>query len=171
MTPGVGPLRYIRLLGGIMQIGFMAAIAGSGNLAFLNWLTMIPGIACLDDAFFEWIIPFYTAPEAPAAASDEDWRMWSTNLVVRVAMEVTLVYIILTCSWPVIENLLQLNRRRQVMNASFGPWKIINTYGAFGSVGKVRCEAIVSASHDGETWHEFHFNAKPGRLDRRPVLI
>eukprot|EP00450_Noctiluca_scintillans_P020013 CAMPEP_0194508668 /NCGR_PEP_ID=MMETSP0253-20130528/39048_1 /TAXON_ID=2966 /ORGANISM="Noctiluca scintillans" /LENGTH=727 /DNA_ID=CAMNT_0039351735 /DNA_START=64 /DNA_END=2244 /DNA_ORIENTATION=+ len=48
-------------------------------------------------------------------------------------------------SMPVIENLLS---QRQVMNASFGPaWlrqlRVLNTYGAFGSVGKGRYEPVV----------------------------
>ena len=40
------------------------------------------------------------------------------------------------------------------MNASFGAFKLVNTYGAFGSVGEARYEPIVSLSHDGRTWHE-----------------
>ena len=45
--------------------------------------------------------------------------------VVNIVMTLTLVYL----SLPVVVNLLT---SRQQMNASFGPLKVLNTYGAFG---------------------------------------
>ena len=36
-----------------------------------------------------------------------------------------------------VKNLLQLEGR-QMMNASFGAFRLVNTYGAFGNVGKER---------------------------------
>ena len=56
------------------------------------------------------------------------------------------------------------------MNGSFGAFRLVNTYGAFGSVGEARYEAIVSASHDGVTWHELDFPCKPGTVTRRPCF-
>eukprot|EP00747_Dinoflagellata_sp_TGD_P062070 gnl/TRDRNA2_/TRDRNA2_152805_c2_seq1.p1 gnl/TRDRNA2_/TRDRNA2_152805_c2~~gnl/TRDRNA2_/TRDRNA2_152805_c2_seq1.p1 ORF type:complete len:240 (+),score=37.32 gnl/TRDRNA2_/TRDRNA2_152805_c2_seq1:94-720(+) len=73
-------------------------------------------------------------------------------------------------SVPVVKNLLQLGGKHQKMNASFGSFRLVNTYGAFGNVGHERYEAIVSVSHDGHTWHELEFPCKPGLLDRPPCL-
>jgi len=168
LLPGFGYLRYLRLAGGILQIGFMLNIAISGNLAFLNWLTIIPPIACLDDAFFESI---FGTSGTDNTEKTENNVFYYLEMATRLVMDFSLCYLVLTASFPVIANLLQLGGRSQVMNTSYGPWKILNTYGAFGSVGERRFEPIVSASHDGETWHEFHFKAKPGRLDKRPVSI
>merc|ERR1712176_736091 len=153
----------MRRIGGVMQIGYMLAIAISGNLAFLNWETMIPAFACLDDGLFQ----FFGIVPNPAGRK-KDW--WNYRLMFRVAMDSVLAYFVLTASWPVVDNLLQISGK-QVMNASFGPWKIVNTYGAFGSVGHARFEPVVAASHDGKTWHEFEFKCKPTTLSRRPCSI
>ena len=67
---------------------------------------------------------------------------------------------------PVVKNLLQLDGG-QAMNASYDPLKLVNTYGAFGSVGERRYEPIVSVSTDGDTWHEIEFPCKPGDVRRR----
>jgi hypothetical protein len=40
-----------------------------------------------------------------------------------------------------VKNLLS---QQQAMNRSFDQWHISNTYGAFGSIGKVRTEVIYS---------------------------
>ena len=51
LVPGVrGPLRALRRAGGALQALFMVNIALSGNLAFLNHLTVVPALAALDDA-------------------------------------------------------------------------------------------------------------------------
>ena len=55
-------------------------------------------------------------------------------------------------SIPVVNNLLQRGGSRQVMNTSFGAFRLVNTYGAFGNVGQARYEAVVSVTHDGQTW-------------------
>eukprot|EP00662_Eupelagonemidae_sp_cell21_P057149 gene57149-biopygen42717 len=54
------------------------------------------------------------------------------------------------------------------MNASFDRWRLVNTYGAFGSVGEQRNEVIVSLAHNTTTWHEVEFRCKPGSPRRRP---
>ena len=55
----------------------------------------------------------------------------------------------------------------QAMNASFNPFHIVNTYGAFGSVSRRRIEVIVEGTTDDPsepdaTWIEYAFKAKPG---------
>jgi hypothetical protein len=61
----------------------------------------------------------------------------------------------------------------QVMNTSFNPLQIVNTYGAFGSVTRERYEIIVEgtdAENPGEraVWREYEFKGKPGDPSRRP---
>mmetsp|Transcript_25854 Transcript_25854/g.39723 ORF Transcript_25854/g.39723 Transcript_25854/m.39723 type:complete len:214 (+) Transcript_25854:126-767(+) len=82
-----------------------------------------------------------------------------------------LVILILVLSQPVIANLLQWdNNGRQVMNASFDAFRLVNTYGAFGSVGEARYEAIISISNNQEQWTELEFPCKPGNVKRRPCF-
>jgi len=72
-------------------------------------------------------------------------------------------------SIPVVKNLLS---ERQVMNGSFGPLRLVNTYGAFGDVDEIRYEFIVSAASDLEgPWKEYEFKVKPGNVMKRPRFI
>jgi hypothetical protein len=59
----------------------------------------------------------------------------------------------------------------QVMNTSFDRLHLMNTYGAFGSVGRVRNEIVIEGSADGTTWKAYEFLAKPGDPRRRPAFI
>ena len=56
------------------------------------------------------------------------------------------------------------------MNASFNTLRLVNTYGAFGSVGEARYEPIISISHDGRMWHKIEFPCTPGSVTRRPCF-
>ena len=63
------------------------------------------------------------------------------------------------------------------MNTSFEPFRIVNTYGAFGSVTKTRHEVIFKGARvadkvdENTTWLEYEFKCKPGSVSRRPCLI
>ena len=62
------------------------------------------------------------------------------------------------------------------MNSSFDPLDLVNTYGAFGTVGRERDEIIFEGTNDavitGETkWKEYEFVAKPSDPNRRPPFI
>ncbi len=62
------------------------------------------------------------------------------------------------------------------MNTSFDPLRLVNTYGAFGSVGRTRYEVIVEGTVDAVTtpatqWREYAFKAKPGDVRRRPPQL
>jgi hypothetical protein len=72
-------------------------------------------------------------------------------------------------SLPVVKN---LRSKEQLMNASFDPLRLVNSYGAFGIVDEVREEFIVSAASDLESpWREYQFKVKPGDVMRKPRFI
>lgn len=56
------------------------------------------------------------------------------------------------------------------MNASFNSFRLVNTYGAFGSVGEARYEPIIAVSNDGDNWTELELPCKPGNISRRPCF-
>jgi hypothetical protein len=64
---------------------------------------------------------------------------------------------------------------RQLMNASFEPLHLVNTYGAFGSIGRERYEIIVEGSGDAAmldgSWRAYEFKGKPGDPMRMPPQI
>lgn len=86
----------------------------------------------------------------------------------RRLMNLIMTVIILYLSYPVVMNILSPN---QQMNASFHPFRIVNTYGAFGTVTKVRNEVILQGTDavllDEKTvWRDFEFACKPGDINR-----
>lgn len=60
------------------------------------------------------------------------------------------------------------------MNASFNRWRLVNAYGAFGTVTKQRIEIVVEGTLDedphapDERWLEYGFKGKPGDVRRLP---
>ena len=158
-------LTNFRRLGGFIQAGFMVNIILSGNFAFLNHITIVPALAALDDSCFpKWLQRFvYHKKQVNISLMQKPGIM-------RSLIDFSLLALIGTLSVPVVSNLLQLDGKHQVMNASFSSFKLVNSYGAFGSVGMSRYEPILSVSNDGQEWTELEFPCKPGRVDRRPCF-
>jgi len=164
---GVFGPRRLRLMAGSLIVLFQSILIASGNLSFLNWLTLIIALACFDDQALLAVVPIkwrqttqarlaLLAPAEPARG--------------RRAVSVALALVIGVLSLNPIVNLLS---PRQAMNASFDPFNLVNTYGAFGSVSRERYEVIIegtrSASIDEHSeWKEYELPCKPGRVDRRP---
>jgi hypothetical protein len=72
-----------------------------------------------------------------------------------------------------VANLLSSAQR---MNTSFDPFELVNTYGAFGSVGRERREIVFEGTDAEELgpealWREYELPAKPGAVNRRPCWI
>ena len=128
----------------------------SGNFAWLNAITIILAFSAFDDAALERILPVgHSALELP----------------LPYAVVVLLVSgLVVVLSYRPAKNLISSG---QLMNSSFDPLHLVNTYGAFGSVTKRRYEVIVEGT-DGDpsdrsaAWREYEFRAKPGNVMRRP---
>ncbi|XP_015446676.1 lipase maturation factor 1 isoform X2 [Pteropus alecto] len=94
--------------------------------------------------------------------------------MVRQTVNLALGVLVAWLSIPVVLNLLS---PKQVMNTSFSPLRIVNTYGAFGSITRERTEVILqgtaspNASAPDAVWEDYEFKCKPGDLRRRPCLI
>jgi hypothetical protein len=62
------------------------------------------------------------------------------------------------------------------MNASYNPFHLVGTYGAFGSITRTRYEVIVEGTADASltpatAWREYEFKGKPGDTSRMPAQI
>ena len=128
----------------------------SGNFSWLNVLTMTLAIASLDDAALGRVLTL-----EPHWVATDPWHAW---LVVGVTI------VVLLLSYRPARNLLS---RDQLMNTSFDPLHLVNTYGAFGSITKERYEIVVEGTDEpvltpSTTWMEYEFKAKPGDVRRRP---
>jgi len=65
---------------------------------------------------------------------------------------------------------------RQLMNGSFDAFNLVNTYGAFGSVGRVRREVILEGTSDqtigdATQWREYPLKCQPGDVERAPCFV
>lgn len=162
--------RKLRIAGGIIQIIFQFILILSGNLSFLNWLTMLPAIYCLDDAFLSKVFsPGYTI--SASIASYHHLLVSAAGIGQITRKCVTFIFAALTIqlSRPVVKNLMS---KKQLMNASFDPLRLVNTYGAFGTVEEERIELVVEGSeHYNGPWKEYQFKVKPGDVTRRPRFL
>ncbi|MCU1380944.1 MAG: putative integral rane protein, partial [Acidimicrobiales bacterium] len=92
-----------------------------------------------------------------------DGPVWHQALVVALTAGVVVL------SYRPARNLLS---RHQAMNAAFDPLHLVNTYGAFGSITRVRQEVIVEGADDLDgPWLEYQFKGKPGDPMRRPRQV
>ena len=157
------PVPSWRRAGAWIQIIFQITLISTGNLSFLNWLTMVPALACLDDAYLaKWFPSLWVHKASVAALSARP----SVSRQVITCLFSTLVAFL---SIPVVKNLLS---KRQLMNASFDPLRLINTYGAFGTVDEERLEYIISAASDVDgPWKEYQFKVKRGDIWRKPRFL
>ncbi|MEH0637744.1 lipase maturation factor family protein [Streptomyces bottropensis] len=124
----------------------------SGNFAWLNWITIVLALSAVD---FGSPAPDPDTPGTP---------LWYTVLVLAVAA------LLLGLSYHPVRNMIS---RRQVMNRSFDPLHLVNSYGAFGSVSRVRYEVVIEGTADdvpreGSEWREYEFRGKPGDPRRWP---
>ncbi|BBX22703.1 membrane protein [Mycolicibacter terrae] len=133
-------------------------LVASGNFAWLNWVTIVLAAGALDQSWFTGLLPGLPAPAMPGPPA------WFTAVVITFA-----VLVVVLSYWPV-RNLASRNQR---MNASFNPFHLVNTYGAFGTVGRSRREVVIEGTAEAEltertVWREYEFKGKPGALDRLP---
>ncbi|WP_327699222.1 lipase maturation factor family protein [Streptomyces sp. NBC_00459] len=123
----------------------------SGNFAWLNWITIVLALSAV------------RLPDT-APTPSPDAPLWYEIVVLAVGTA------LVALSYRPVRNMLS---RRQVMNRSFDPLHLVNTYGAFGSVSRVRYEVIVEGTADDvpredSDWREYEFKGKPGDPRRRP---
>ena len=161
--------RKARHVAGVLMAGFQGVLIISGNLSFLNWLTIVPCLACFDDTFWARFLPRPLVVRAKAAGDAAASR---TPSPAAEFAAVALAFVVAILS---IEPVMNLISPGQVMNTSFNRLNLVNTYGAFGTVGRERFEIIfegtLDASPDNATWREYEFVAKPGDPRRRPPII
>jgi len=201
-----GP-RRLRLVAGCMMATFQLVLIASGNLAFLNWLTLVPILACFDDDALLAILPKRIAsklPPRPARSGAELASAFGITAAVALLWELLFGWlsapaevvlgavlvggacialrkrdlhqlaigafaaVVAIKSVPVIENLAGSH---QAMNTSYDRIELVNTYGAFGSVGMTRHELVIEGSMDGEHWQPYELPCKPGDVDRRPCML
>ncbi|MFJ5229501.1 lipase maturation factor family protein [Kitasatospora sp. NPDC088391] len=140
----------------LLMIATQLWLIASGNFAWLNWLTVALALGVLDTGTLRRVLPLAPDPPYPPPPA---WY------AVPVAAYTLLV---LVRSPGPVRNLLS---PRQRMNRSYDPLHLVNSYGAFGTVNRVRYEIVLEGTrdvHGQDGWQEYEFPGKPGELRRLP---
>ena len=158
--------RRLRHIGGVFLVLFQVLLIISGNLTWLNWLTITLCIACFDDQALSRIVPQRMGAALLQRSTEPPARGQSLTAYGLAALVVSLS----------LAPVLNLLGSRQVMNGSFDRLHLVNTYGAFGSVGKHRHEVILEGTSDtsitaATLWRPYEFKCKPGDVYRRPCVV
>lgn len=133
----------------------------TGNFAWLNWITVVLAASAITDPVWHRLIPAIPADLGSDASGSP---LWFTIVVLAVGA------LIVVLSWWPLRNLFA---HRQLMNASFNRWMLVNAYGAFGTVTTRRIEIVVEGTDDevpdeDASWREYGFKGKPGDLRALP---
>ncbi len=162
----LGPAR-LRRAAGLLTLLFQVTLIISGNLAWLNWLTLLMCVPCFDDAYLSRLNKWLKA------------RSWKISMPAMPALGMrlaVLVPFVLLVSFLSIAPAANLLSSRQAMNTSYDSWHLINSYGAFGSIGRERTVVVIRGTTD-ETitdrtvWKDYEFRCATGDVSRRPCLI
>jgi hypothetical protein len=161
-----GPRRVRHVAGGLVVV-FQMILIVSGNLSFLNWLTIVVAVSAFDDSFLARILPARLVEAAKVAATGAVESVRRRTTIVLLAVLIALLSIVPTV------NLISPDQK---MNASFDPFDLVNTYGAFGNVDHERHEVVLEGTWDdvlsGDAqWLEYEFPCKPGDRRRAPCLV
>jgi hypothetical protein len=144
----------------LLTMIFQGLIMASGNLSWLNFLTIVLAIPLIDGRWLATWIPIHAPELQPPQA------VFKYVVVAMAALVVAL-------SIQPVANMLSPG---QAMNASYNPFHLVGTYGAFGSITRTRYEVIVEGAADASltpatVWREYEFKGKPGDPSRMPPQI
>ncbi|HEY1764109.1 MAG TPA: lipase maturation factor family protein [Opitutaceae bacterium] len=159
--------RQARHIAGVIIVVFQGVLIASGNLSFLNWLTLVPALACFDDSFWERMLPkrLVAALAASRAAAVPSTAM--TLAAGSVAVVVGLLS---------IRPALNLISPSQVMNRSYDPLELVNTYGAFGTIGRQRANVVFEGTdarllNEKAVWQPYIYRGLPVDLATKPPQV
>lgn len=157
--------RIFRVWGGGFTVVFQIILILSGNLSFLNYLTLVMCIPCFDDKIWAKVLPDGLIKYVP-----------TTPLPTAFPAQLMLYLVLALVAYLSINPIKNLLSSRQAMNRGYDPFHLVNTYGAFGHIGKTRNEIVISGTHDevitaDTRWEEYEFYAKPTNPKRRPPIV
>ncbi len=159
--------RLARHIAGAIIVGLQFILILSGNLSFLNWLTIIPALACFDDAFLSKVLPHTLVRRAEAA---------KTNAEPSRPMQITAWVVTVIIGLLSIQPVLNMLSPEQIMNTAYDPLDLVNTYGAFGSVSRERLNIVFEGTMDeiptdSANWKPYPYKGLPVALDKRPPQV
>ena len=138
----------------------------TGNYNFFNLLTIFMCLFLFDDAAIKCLMPCrilamvsnFRYPAARMVASGFALLMALTSIY----MGATQITRIVGSDWGM---------RYSATYRYLAPFGIVNSYGPFAVMTKVRNEIVIEGSADQITWQEYQFKYKPGDLEKCPGWV
>lgn len=148
-------------LAGAVIIATQSWLLLSGNFSWLNVITIVLAVMAFDDATVSALLP--VARDLAQASAPEMPEWFGAAVILATGLVVVL-------SYRPARNLVS---RRQLMNSSFDPLHLVNTYGAFGSITRERFEIVIEGTDEAilttaTRWRDYGFKGKPGDVRRLP---
>lgn len=144
---------------GLLTVLFQGMLIVSGNFSWLNWITLVLAFSTFSDAQLQWIVPLEAPPLLPVSPPHAVLLWGAAALTTFLSVR------------PV-RNLFSKN---QVMNTSYNRFHLVNTYGAFGSITRVRYEIVLEGTEEETAatalWRPYEFKGKPGDPRRMPPQV
>jgi len=146
----------------LLIIGSQFFLVLTGNFSWLNWITIVIAFAGISDGVLRAVFPW----AGFSGRFDADPVWW-------VVLVVTAFLFLAVLSYRPLRNLFA---RRQLMNASFNRYHLVNAYGAFGTITRERNEVVIEGTADevpdgDAVWHAYDFAGKPGDPARMPPQV
>lgn len=146
----------IAAVAGALIILHQLLLIVSGNYAWLNWLTVVLGFSAFSDRTLgagKAFPPIALEPRPLAFA------------LLSYALAVGTVVLS-------VKPTLNLFSKAQAMNASYNPFHLVGSYGAFGSITRKRHEIVLEGTDERDIsehtiWREYEFKGKPSDPSRR----
>jgi hypothetical protein len=183
-----GP-RRLRHFAGACTVLFQGVLILSGNLSFLNWLTIVVTLICFDDSWWRMLAAgiaricrkaglvgqrVIAHLGAVLLQCDNRLLVGRERVVSKLRQVMTVAYILVVLALS-LNPLMNFLGPRQHMNRSYEPFHLVNSYGAFGSVGRERLEIIIEGTDDAPgpeaKWKAYEFPCKAGAVDRAPCVV
>jgi hypothetical protein len=148
-------------IAGLFIIAHQLILIVGGNYSWLNWLTVCLGITAFSDQMIAFVVP----------------HLQMTAAVIYDPLHVSFMYALLAATvFLSIQPTLNLFSKNQLMNFSYNPLHLVNTYGAFGSMSRERFEVVIEGTEEDAVgpdtlWKEYEFKGKPGNIKRVPPQV
>lgn len=150
----------IRLVTFVLLFGLQFTIWLTGNLSYLNHLTIAFTTLLISD---KYLTPFFGSDFIPLEISTVPLPL---NIIASVFGTI-LIFLQLISFW----NYFLPNQIFSKILYMLSPFHLANRYGLFAVMTTKRYEIIVEGSHDGIKWQEYIFKYKPSELKYRPKRV
>ena len=175
------PRRLRHLAAGLFVL-LQIVIGLTGNYGFFNLLTIVLCLPLIDDSFLarkrlragEVAIDLPAASDSVAQVESIEVPPAIWNITRRGAAVVGLAIFLplngaMICS--AFKPRMEWPRSLQLLYGYVEPFRVVNGYGLFRVMTKIRPEIIIEGSADGVDWLPYEFKWKPGDLHQPPRWV